>query len=99
MMSKHKTRRVKDNSARYRAWTAMRILQNFKVSEIIDISEIKKENIRVFFRYLLKAGFIRKKKDGSYSLLLNNGPKAPVILTRESRVYEPNTKKYFDCKQ
>lgn len=97
-MTKKEPRVKKNNSARYKAWTLMRILQKFTMSDIIELADIKKENIRVFFRFLLRAKFIRKKKDGTFFLLRNDGPAVPVVLLKEKLVYEPNTKKYFDEK-
>lgn len=92
-----KERTIRTNTARIRAWLAMRVLVNFDIDEIVSVANIGYSNAKQYTTCLFKTGYLRRTKSGLL-LVRNTGVKAPVMVQENSkyRMYDPNIKGYFE---
>ncbi|XGV94662.1 MAG: hypothetical protein ACAF41_18170 [Leptolyngbya sp. BL-A-14] len=95
----------KVQSSRYQIWSAIRILQTFRLPDLHINSEIAKSSIKKYVRYLLQTGYleiIEPRLNGSksynlYLLIRNSGPLAPIVR-RNHTVFDPNSKETYSLK-
>lgn len=95
----------KVQSSRYRIWSAIRILQTFRLLDLRINSEILESSIKKYVQYLLRSGYleiIESRLNGSksynlYLLVRNSGPLAPVVR-RNHTVFDPNLKETYSLK-
>lgn len=76
------------NTARQKAWMAMRIMRKFSVGDIEATAEVSRRSIQKFISVLVQCGYVKKLgwvnrgKRGGYERLLlieDTGPSAPLI--------------------
>lgn len=93
---KRKARTVRNNTARQRAWKAMRVIKTFDLEELEDIAKIKRENLKSFTTFLVKTGYVKNIKNGLV-LLRDTGVKAPIMVQDifKHKAYDPNLDAYF----
>ncbi len=99
-----KTKHRSAGQARERAWQSMRILMRFTVAELVATAEIEESNARKYVRRLHRTGYLRllagnaNGHPGSHSVWLlvrNSGPRAPIPRTKDTHVWDLNTKQLF----
>lgn len=85
--------------ARQRAWQSMRIHREFNQREIQGSAPISKDNLSIYLKRLIGAGFVvlvKERENGqpgsfnTYRLTRNTGPRAPIPW-RDGGVFDPNT--------
>lgn len=85
--------------SRQRAWNSMRVLRVFSTIQIVATAEISAINLRKYLPGLARAGYVQlaqAKQNGKvqghaiWRLVRNTGPRAPIVRTDGTGVYDPN---------
>ena len=101
---KGQRRRLVYNTARQKAWQAIRILGRFTIHQVVATTGLTYANAHRYVSSLHKAGFLvraRERLAGQsghsdlFRLARNPGPSAP-LLWRNGQVYDPNTGKVYE---
>lgn len=84
---------------RQQAWNSIRVLKRFTTAQIEATAEISRDNLRKYLKALDRAGYlvmVRPKQNGKslghavWRLARDTGPRAPIVRTDSSGVYDPN---------
>ncbi|WP_435640307.1 helix-turn-helix domain-containing protein [Micavibrio aeruginosavorus] len=76
-----------------RMWAAMKVLKNFRISDLTLAAETVEQEAKHYCLYLTRAGYLRSVGD-VYKFVQKNdtGPHAPrVMIARAFKVYDRNT--------
>lgn len=101
MPGKKGQQRHPKNTARQKAWQAMRIMRQFSVGDIEATAEVKRSNIQKYMSVLIQCGYVKKLgwvdrgKRGGYERLLlmeDTGPASPLVR-KEGGLRDRNTGK------
>lgn len=82
---------------RFRMWNSMRILRAFTIGDLISTAEVTMKQARLFAGQLSRSGYLQVSlssegfmKD-AFRLLRNSGAKTPLVRSKMSNVFDPNT--------
>lgn len=84
---------------RQKAWNSIRVLKRFTTAQVIATADISPANLRHYLPALARAGYlvlVRPKQNGKslghavWRLARDTGPRAPIVRTDSSGVYDPN---------
>jgi len=84
---------------RQQAWNSIRVLKRFTSAQVEATAEISRDNLRKYLKALDRAGYLvlaKPKRNGKslghavWRLARDSGPRAPIVRTAGSGVYDPN---------
>lgn len=85
--------------ARQRLWNSICVLKRFTSAQIEATAEVSPANLQKYLQALARAGYlvlVRPKQNGKslghavWRLARDSGPRAPIVRTDGSGVYDPN---------
>lgn len=85
--------------ARQRVWNSIRVLKRFTAAQLEATATIRRANLQKYLLALDRAGYltlVRPKQNGKslghaiWRLARDTGPRAPIVRTDSSGVYDPN---------